>query len=78
MRLSRLWAAGIGLCAILVPRYLLALHRRISLIGYRNRDTVEPSRLLVLVTRLAGLVVIIATIRQSETDANTEDSPAFV
>lgn len=58
MRPLRLWIGAVGLLATLAPRWMLRIHARVNLLGYRNVDAVEPTRPLVVLTRLGGLVAL--------------------
>lgn len=49
-----------GLPLLLVPRTYIEFHKRFELIGFRNRDAVEPEDWYVALHRLGGLLVVIA------------------
>ncbi|MFB6111363.1 MAG: hypothetical protein ABEJ35_02380 [Halobacteriaceae archaeon] len=63
MRVLRLWLGSVGLVSFLRPRWFLGLHARIQLLGFRNTDDVEPSRALVVCTRLGGLLALVVGLR---------------
>jgi hypothetical protein len=49
---------AVGLLGLVSPKRLLKLNARLNLVGYENRDQVEPKRWLIRVTRVLSIVAL--------------------
>lgn len=75
MRPSRLWVGTIGLLALVAPRFVLSLHSKVNLFGFRNTEELEPTEWLVSLTRIGGVIAIGMALLGSEPDVeDAEDA----
>lgn len=51
----------VGLPLLLAPRGYIEFHKRFELVGFRNRDAVEPEDWYVALHRVGGLLVVVGT-----------------
>jgi hypothetical protein len=49
---------AVGALGLVSPKRLLKLNARLNLVGYENRDQVEPKRWLIRVTRVLSIVAL--------------------
>lgn len=76
MRVSKRWLGICGVVAVVAPRLVLSLHRKVTLRGFTRSEGDEPSSWLVRGTRCVGLAALLFVLFGSEPrkDTDGEDS----
>jgi hypothetical protein len=54
----------VGVVGLVFPRFVLRVHARANLVGFRNVEKVEPKRWLVWVVRLAALAALVVGVQR--------------